>query len=161
MSTLIDFYNNKLIDILSYNDTELESIHTYIQWLFPLDTTSLYNENAPVLSSSGLETFQNSKELQQKLLKAFKVMLRFYGFETQNDKIVKADNFEEKAKNWLALTPYRNHNMLRISRILRSLTLLGCNKEAKEFLKALTIINKEYPKQTNDSFRYWEQAVLI
>jgi hypothetical protein len=118
-----------LEDIWKFNDDELEGYHTYIQWLFPLLEPSAFNFAAPVLDADVIFEFRKSHVLQQRLLISYKVMLKFYGFEideSDNDiKVIKSTGYADKKKNWIS---YRNHNFLRITRILTSLRLLGLER---------------------------------
>lgn len=74
---------------------------------------------------------------------------------------MRAANFAERSKNWL--TP-ANHNHLRITRILKSLRLLGLEPESAAFFRALAAI---YPGQSAaanpaisaTTFRFWQSAV--
>lgn len=93
--------------------------------------------------------------MRENLRAAFRRMLRFYGFESR-DGIGRAGNFEEQARNWLRPG---NHNHLRITRILRSLRLLGLQSEAALFLAELERLYRERPASiTAESFRYWRAA---
>jgi hypothetical protein len=133
----------------------LETVHDYIQWLFPLKERSQFNPNAPVLSDRDIETFRSSEALKRMLLGAFTKMLEFYGLEIQDRKVVRSSVWEQR-KCWL--TPY-NHNFLRITRILTSLRLLGLEEYAEAFYVALGELYKEYadcigPK----TWRFWTDA---
>src|SRR5438128_7445456 len=75
-------------------------------------------------------------ELQDNLRASFCRMLRFYGLELEED-VRRGANFEERAGNWLS--PW-NHNHLRITRILKSLRILGLEKEASLFFNCLAQI---------------------
>lgn len=141
-SALISFYAGEGVDdrgrsfneILKWNYDMLEFVHDFIQWLFPLDVLSAYNMNAPILTQEDVDIFRNSAELQDNVLKALTLMLEFYGFSFNAGHVVKSDRFQERASNWLN---DGNHNMLRITRILRSLSLIGLNDYAKQFFTAL------------------------
>jgi hypothetical protein len=52
-----------------------------------------------------------------------------------------------------------NHNWFRISRILKSLRILGCEKEAVAFYKYLKKIHEENGWVSDNSFSYWKEAV--
>jgi len=74
-----------------------------------------------------------------------------------------APNFAGKAKVWLSPG---NHNYLRITRILRSLTLLGLEAEAKAFLDCLAEIykselHKPVPAISDDTMLYWRGATVV
>jgi hypothetical protein len=138
---LIPFYygqeaNNNhvtLQQILNWDDGQLEDVHNYIQWLFPLATPSGPNPTAPVLDQATIQTFQNDVLLKAQLLRSFRRMLTFYGLQMDEATrvITRAPNFNTRAAMWL--TP-ANHNFLRITRIIHSLRLLGLPEYSSAFL---------------------------
>ena len=89
--------------------------------------------------------------------------MNFYGFETRFGKqitITRAPNFANKATGWLSPG---NHNHLRITRILRCLTVLGLEAEAKAFFECLASIYadqqlKPLPAISFETFEYWRTA---
>ncbi len=124
-----------LEQILSWNDQRLEAQHDYIQWLFPLASASRYNPNAPVLDHKLQNSLRTDPVVQKNYLRAFDRMLKFYGFNRNQDgSITPAANFAARFKEWG--TP-NNHNFLRITRILTSLKLMGHATEAARFFQAL------------------------
>jgi hypothetical protein len=156
-----DSRGRTLDEIQSWDDCRLETVHDYIQWLFPLTEGSGSNPNAPVLDDAQIATFRTSDDLKGRLLDSFKVMLSFYGLEcddtSESPKIMKADWFELRKAHWL--TPM-NHNYLRITRILKSLQLLGLEEYARAFLTFLEQLYKEEGKQIGDTtFFYWKSAL--
>ena len=166
MSQLLNFYRGKstdsegrlLKDIWTWNDDELESVHDYIQWLFPLSALSRFNPDAPLLTGNDIAAFKVEPLLQANLLMSFKRILTFLGFEMTTDgKIVEADNFHERIADIWAIP---NHNWLRISRILRSLTVLGLKAPAHAFYDKLRSYydSRRFPIPTN-TFAYWTDAV--
>jgi hypothetical protein len=149
-----------LDEIQSWDDSRLENVHDYIQWLFPLREASGPNPSAPVLDDAQIAAFRTSNELKGRLLESFKVMLSFYGLKyddtSESPRIVKADWFERRKGYWL--TP-GNHNYLRITRILKSLQLLSLEEYAHAFLTFLEQLYKEEGERIgNTTFRYWKSA---
>lgn len=52
-----------------------------------------------------------------------------------------------------------NHNHLRITRMIRSLRVLGCEEAAEEFYQALLRIGKDFRGLIGErSFVFWERA---
>jgi hypothetical protein len=86
-------------------------------------------------------------------------MLAFYGFilnDAAPPAILRGPDFPKRAANWLSPG---NHNHLRITRILRSLRLLGLNEHAQAFFGALQEVYKERPSCiTATTFDYWKRA---
>jgi hypothetical protein len=166
MPRLLDFYRGdstdtearRLDDIWAWGDEQWEEAHDFIQWLFPLPEPSAFNPNAPLLSPEDIVAFRADAGLQSRLRRSFIRFLAFVGL-TQNEagQVVEAANFAARAADaW----QFSNHNWLRISRVLRSLGLLGLGAEARAFYAWLddTFRHRRFPIG-QDTFRFWEQAV--
>ncbi len=165
---LIDFYLGKsptaggymIKDIWGWEYDILEYTHDYIQWLFPLREESNFNLDSPVLDKETIDQFKNDPLLQEYLLKSFLMMIEFYGFElnVDNNIIIKPSiDYNNRSRNWLS--PY-NHNYRRITRILKSMTLLGLKDYSAAFFVCLSEIyhtNKYVIGET--SFEFWEKAL--
>ena len=145
----------------------LEHCHNYIQWLFPLNEQSTFNVDAPILTEEDIALFSNSFFLKHRLYESFQMMINFYGFEMDFDnKIVLSVDWA--ANHWLKPN---DHNFLRITRILKSLTLLGLKEVADSFLEALKSLKQEclFPinKLSNNTiltpkvWDFWESAVEV
>ena len=131
MSQLVDFYRGKAKDserrsleqILAWDDDDLEAIHDFIQWLFPLPEPSQFNADAPLLTPEDIRAFKSDSLLQANLLKSFRRILTFLGLAlTEEGQVVEGPNFAARVPDVWAVP---NHNWLRITRVLRSLRLLG------------------------------------
>jgi hypothetical protein len=175
MSAIIDFYrgdkpdiHGRMIgDILKWDNHTLENIHTYIQWLFPLDEKSSNNRLAPILTPADIAEIQSSQDLKERFIASFKVILSFYGFTLFTDdtktigslviRVEKSDNFEERAQNWL--TRY-NHNYLRITRILKCFKLIKLNGYGCAFFNALCdVYHSGYEALIGpQSFCHWQEV---
>jgi hypothetical protein len=167
---IISFYSGNtpddrgryLKDIQQWPDHRLESVHDFIQWLFPLREPSGVNPGAPVLDRATIAEFRSRPDLQENLRQSWRRMLKFYGFEAStgpNWTVRPATNFDERAKNWL--TPY-NHNHLRITRIIKCLRALGLETEAQSFFDALSVIyrSQQFTGAISPvTFEYWQSAV--
>jgi len=168
-STLVAFYRDNgrdhrgrsLSDIHEFDFYELEFNHDYIQWLFPLPEPSGANASAPLLSMEDMAAFESDDSLRSALLQSFELMLEFYGLDfvggSADVEVERGASFNERSGLWLTSG---NHNFLRISRILRSLTLLGCVSYASAFLECLEGIYAEGPEVIgNTTIGYWRRAV--
>jgi hypothetical protein len=160
-----DGRGRKLRQILAWPDERLEDVHDYIQWLFPLVEPSAFNPGAPLLDRQTIEEFRRDGSLQAALRGSLERMLRFYRLELRTEASVpvvrETAAFGESARNWLCPG---NHNHLRITRILRGLSLCGLEAEANAFFTCLSRIyeaerRKARPGITDDTFRYWRSAV--
>ena len=167
MSRLVEFYSGRAPDhagrflhqIQQWPDERLEAVHDFIQWLFPLPEPSPVNPLAPVLDPETIEAFAARPELRRNLRLSFLRMLRFYGLDMQPGPppaVRLAANFAERAANWLHRG---NHNHLRITRILKSLALLGLKEEAGAFLACLETIYAKNPGGISAvSVEFWRAA---
>src|SRR5262245_12275877 len=165
MSRLLDFYRGAapdvegrlLSDIWAWGDEELEDVHDFIQWLFPLPEPSQFNADAPLLTPDDIEAFHADPALRANLRRSFGRILTFLGLERkESGEVVEGPNFAARAPDVWARP---NHNWLRITRILRSLSLLGLRPEAEALYARLASFRGErrFPIR-EDTFRYWTAA---
>jgi hypothetical protein len=156
--TAHDSESRSLHDLWAWDDDRLEDVHDFIQWLFPLPEPSQFNPDAPLLTRDDIAAFKDDAILQGNLRKSFQRILSFLGLsETKAGEIVDGVNFASRAPEvWSA----PNHNWLRISRILRCLTLLGLQDEAQALYGWLETAyqKKRFPIDAN-TFGYWRRAV--
>lgn len=165
MSLLLDFYRGnaadaegrRLDDILARDDEFFEAAHDFIQWLFPLPEPSRFNRDAPLLTPDDIAAFRAEPELRARLLASFARTLRFLGLVTAADgSVVEGPNFPDREPEVWA-NP--NHNWLRVTRILRSLRLLGLEDRAAAFHDRLREFYKSGRHSIpDDTFRYWTEA---
>lgn len=156
----VDDDGRRLEEILRWDDMRLEMVHDYIQWLFPLAEASGANPRAPVLDANAIATIRGDAAMQRRLRAAYERMLEFYGFRRDDDAVVEGPRFAKAAQNWLHPG---NHNHLRLSRILRSLRVLGMEDEAAALWEALRAL---YERETAvgrrvisaETFGYWRRA---
>ena len=146
--------------ILAWDDDKLETAHDYIQILFPLPEGSPYNSWAPVIDRTTFNAFRQRKALRDNLSRSFERMLEFYGFtlEKYNGQVevCESPNFPEASQNWVAKY---DHNHLRMTRIIRSLRVLGLEAEAQAFYMALKKVYEENPGHINaKSLKFWTRA---
>jgi hypothetical protein len=165
MSQLINFYRGKgkdlrgrsIQDIWNYSDDELECIHDFIQWLFPLRVASQYNPTAPLLTDTIIAEFRSDPKIQANLLRSFTVFLAFLGLEYENGVISESPNIDMKNDVWR----FPNHNWLRITRVLSSTRILGLELQSRLFLEHLkSMVRTGRAEITPETMGYWEQAVM-
>lgn len=146
-------------DILKQDDDWLEYTHDFIQWLFPLREASRFNPDAPLLSDEDVAAFKRDPFLAANLKMAFERMLAFYGFQHHERGVEFGSNSIERLDNWLSPG---NHNFLRITRILKSLTILGKREEALKLfgaLHTLTEVAEIRRTVSEETIRFWKEAV--
>jgi hypothetical protein len=127
MSNLLDFYCGRgtdaegrtLAELWEWKDDELEEVHDFVQWMFPLSEPSRFNPDAPLLTGDDIAAFRGDALLQARLRQSFERILRFLGFTRAEDgSIVEGPHFADRVPE---VWQYSNHNWLRITRILRCL----------------------------------------
>jgi hypothetical protein len=166
MSRLVEFYRGeardtegrKLEEIWAWDNEKLEEVHNFIQWLFPLPEPSNFNPDAPLLSEQDIREFRSDPLLQARLRRSFERILSFLGLALgEGGKVGEGENFAARVPDVWA---YPNHNWLRITRILRSLTLLGLDAQARALYDWLSAQDggRKFPV-SSDTFRYWSGAV--
>ncbi|MGE5656647.1 MAG: opioid growth factor receptor-related protein [Actinomycetota bacterium] len=152
----------KIEEIWSWNYQELEGVHNYIQWLFPLREASRFNRDAPILTDATIAVFSSNDNLKARLVQSLKVMLKYYGLQC-NDlsrNLIEVTRSEEYPQRKMAWINPRNHNYLRITRILTSLTILGLPDYAQALFKCLDeIYQEEEAKIGRETYRYWKAAL--
>lgn len=156
----VDDDGRRLEEILRWDDMRLEMVHDYIQWLFPLPEASGANPRAPVLDEAAIATIRGDAAMQRRLRAAFERMLTFYGFVLEDGAVAEGPRFAKDSGNWLHAG---NHNHLRLSRMLRSLRVLGMEDEAAALWEALRAL---YERETavgrrvitTETFGFWRRA---
>lgn len=134
-------------DVRKFSDEQLESCHNYIQWAFPTVEPSAYNPNAPFPSDDTVSQFEEFPILKQRMSFLAHRMLRFY--------FMNADGFA-----WV--TP-RNHNFLRITRILKCLKFFKLDMEWEiftNFIQMHLLSDDEHVKIIGpETLKYWSEAM--
>lgn len=152
----LEFYRNKVSsspdgdfieNILKYwkdDFGKLERHHGYIQWLFPIRESGM-NSCAQVLHDSEAKTIKETPVLKDRLLRAYKMMLGFYGLRLENDAkgIIGPSSLY---KSRIAHLNASFHNNLRITRILKALGELGYEHFKKPLVTFL--VNEAFQKKT-------------
>lgn len=139
----------------------LEYVHTYIQWLFPLQEPGMNFEATP-LTKEEVEDFRKSTKAKENLLKSYKLMLDFYGIELCDEKTGEV----RRARNWIDRfnnLDSHTHNNLRITRILKCLGTLGYSHYQAPLVRFFleeTLVHGELPRVKDSVLNYFLFAVL-
>ena len=165
-SAVIDFYRGRgrdhrgrtLDEILAMSDWELEDTHDFIQWLFPIRTRGVAG---PVATDADIAAFRGDPALRAAMRRSLRRMLIFYGFRINEETeaaaaVGPAVNISSRRAVWLRP---ENHNFKRISRILRSLCLMGLEDPARAFFLALSDIHRVHASVIGESFGFWKLAL--
>lgn len=124
-----------LEQILAWDDERLEAVHDYIQWVFPTRQPSGVNPFAPLVTAATEAAFAADPRLRDALRLALDRMLRFYGLRRSNGGIdIDPGRFGGRARVWLHPG---NHNHLRLTRIMDSLSSLGLRDDALALQRCL------------------------
>jgi opioid growth factor receptor-like protein len=136
-----DHRSRRIEDILAFDDGDLEAVHDYIQWLFPLPESSAFTPFAPILSSQDIAELKASSIVRRNLLAAASRMLGFY----------------QKNTHWLTAI---NHNHLRITRIIRSLAILVGPDKAQWFHSEIEkLVTAAGGPVGQEALDYWRGAL--
>jgi len=135
-----DHKGRMINQIRALPDWKLEREHDVIQWLFPSDIHSKYFDQAPVLTDEDIETIKESTVIQDNIQMSLERMIRFY----------------EKDDYWIT---QKNHNFLRMTRILRFLWIAGRTHDYVCLSKVLDDIYKDYAAIIGgETYLYWKNA---
>ena len=160
MSDLIAFYRGFapdsegrwLAEIRAFSDREMELVHDFIQWLFPLREPSQFNPDAPLLTDADVAAFRSDPALREALGRSFARFLAFLGLAIEGDRVVEAPNHADRADVWRS----PNHNWLRITRVLASTRMLGLVAESRAFFDFLEGLHESGTSAIDArTFAYW------
>jgi len=137
-----DYKGRSLYQLQTLPDYRLEREHDVIQWMFPTDIASKHCKDAPVLTNEDLETIKEDTAIQDNLQLSLDRMIKFY----------------EKDDYWIT---QKNHNFLRITRILRCLWIAGRVHDyvcLSRILDAIFLDDRYTNIITYETFTYWKYA---
>jgi len=143
--------------LLAQDDDFIERSPEVLQWLFPLDTASVNQPQAPVLTPGELKVL--SEQAHEGNALAFSRMLRFYGLTASaHGRVHPAANWDERMVKWV---PNSSQHSQNLTRVLRSLTLQGEARRANALLEFLTglFADKLCPADRLAQRNHWVQAV--
>ncbi|HEX4612278.1 MAG TPA: opioid growth factor receptor-related protein [Urbifossiella sp.] len=150
-----DARGRRLDEILAWDDTRLEDRHDFIQYLFPLREPSPIVPDAPLVTDETVAAFAADETLRERLARALDRMLAFYGLrhDPATGRVDRTADFGRRAREWLTA---RNHNFLRLTRILTSLRLLGLPDRSAGLLACLEGVAAEFPQVVGNSLAFWQ-----
>lgn len=143
----MDHKGRKFSDMLAFSDEKMEKCDEQIQWMFPLHEKSKYAEVYPILTKDVTDIAKNDPTIIGNMVLAKRRMEKFYGLPPYED--------VEKQKSWCNDD---NHNLLRVTRIIRSLRLLGLEDEARIFYDKVFKVGYQFDinQRTLD---FWQKAI--
>ena len=135
-----DHQGRFLSDILKFSDAQVESIHDFIQWVFPLNEPSGASADAPILEPGEVALIRKSSLAAHNLNESVQW---FCAFLKRND-------------GWRVA---HDHNHLRITRMIKSVRLLHGEPAANALRdKVLALAEASKDKISATSLEYWRQA---
>ncbi|XP_061879977.1 opioid growth factor receptor-like [Entelurus aequoreus] len=140
---------------------KLESVHSYIQWLFPLREPGV-NYMASELTKKEIEAFKGNDDAKKRLVESYELMLGFYGVRLVNKEtgeVTRADNWKERFRN----LEQNMHNNMRITRILKSLGELGFEHYQAPLVRFFleeTLVKKNLTSVKHSVLDYFLFAIL-
>lgn len=116
---------------------------------------------APIVTPEIRSAFLAQAELRASLRGALERMLSFYGLqfsstEARKETVTRGPNFGINSRNWVTRF---DHNHLRMTRILRSLRVLGLGDEAAALHGFLATDEEVTDTVSPRSQMYWRRAV--
>ncbi len=130
-----------LADVLSFDDRQIEGVHDFIQWLFPLRDASRAVPGSPVLDAQEAAAIRADPQARAGFDAGLERMSRFY----------------TGTEGWL--TKF-DHNHLRITRIVTAVRDLLGREKAVAFHRLVTARNAAAGSPINaGSLSYWARAL--
>ena len=147
-----------------YGDWDkLEDHHGYIQWLFPVFDPRGHNCLATPLSKSGAATIREDEACQRRVLRAYQMMLHFYGFALADEATGRVERLADESEFRQRIGNFNKHfhNCLRISRILTSLGELGFGRYKRPFYERLRaeVDNGTLASAERSCYDFWKPLV--
>lgn len=142
-----DFKGRTYTEMVNCSDEEMEQCHDQIQHMFPLHEESKFADTYPLINKKIIEVAKRKSIIMFNLLIATNRMEEFFGI----------GEFEDKEK-WKLWCKNRNHNLLRITRIIRCLRLFGLDGIAENFYSEVVVVGREMNLEEK-TFEFWEKAL--
>lgn len=100
--------NTTIDDILNYDNSKIEQCHYFIQWIFPTNRESKFNDKCPILSKDDINSIKNNPKVIDYLNKFKSKFFEYWGIEPLNIQKISVLN---------------GHNGLRLSRAIECLNM--------------------------------------
>jgi len=155
----LDDQNRTILEIIEWNDGQLESCHDYIQWVFPNRTRSHFNPVAPILDNDMISQLLECPTAIRNIRRMLMRMYLFYSLEVVafEDGTYQLDLPEDSGRPWWITNG--NHNYLRLTRILKTLKELQLQEDLFALSDILDIISRKYHHFIGEkTLHYWHDA---
>ena len=135
-----DHKGRMLSDIYKFSDNEIEANHDFIQIVFPLAEPSLWSSNKYFIESEQqIDSLTSDKNVKEAILQSAYWYISF----------LKRNN------HWKNVN---NHNLKRITRMIKSVRLIVGDIEADKVKKEITSIPNIKKLVGQKSIKYWKNA---
>ena len=141
IGTGTDHAGRYLWDIWDFDDKAIEQTHDFIQWMFPLTERSESVPGVPTLSADDVEAIHASEVARANLERSAEWYL---GFLKRNDHWIKS----------------YDHNHLRITRAIKSLSLLTSVEASNSFFDSVfDIAGDRIQSIGQNAISFWKSGV--
>lgn len=144
--------SQSLKDVWNFTEQQYEAEHGFIQWVFPSDEPSMVNSFAPVVDQEFQQEFKANPQLRLRLKRSYIQFLHFIGIDITSNGAL---SISDKGRFYFRVQR-RNHNLQRITRVIRSLYLLGLQDYALDLHAFLMQFKDQINQVTLD---YWNMAI--
>lgn len=135
-----DHKERMLSDIYKFSDNEIEATHDFIQIMFPLAEPSLWSSNKYFIETQNeIDSLSKNKNVKKSILKSASWYISF----------LKRNN------HW---KHNNNHNLKRITRMIKSVRLIVGNREAEKVKNYILSIENIEKLVGIKSLNYWKNA---
>lgn len=127
----------------------------YIHWLFPNKETGK-NDTCVAITDEEIEIFKNDETILYRYLRAFDIMLEFFGMQRKGNQFELLRNPDERLLN---LRKHSKHYM-KITRMIKSFRLMGMDDIIENWLQFLLQLIEEGPldNASGSYHQYWMKA---
>lgn len=141
-----DYQGRRYSEMVAVDDVRMEECHDQIQWMFPLHEGSNFAFCYPIINSEISKIARTDVQIIKNILSATNRMHQFFGI-----------GLYYNTEKWTWCKDL-DHNLLRITRIIRSLRLFGLESDSRFFFTSVSIpaIKKGVMKKT---LEIWTKAL--
>ena len=143
-----DYKDRTFASMLEWTDKDLENCHDQVQWMFPLHEESQHANTYPIVDKDVIDKAKQYPEIKDNLRLAKDRFERFYAIGAYEDRDIQ--------RKWCR---DRNHNLLRVTRIIRCLRLFGLEEEAHDFYKKAYEVGEHFGISQLTKM-YWSKAMF-
>ena len=143
----VDYKGRTLDEMIAKSDVNMEALHDLIQFMFPLHEKSYHSKNAPILSEDDIKELSGSMTAKGNMCRCLIRFKQSLGLIPERDEI--------KISFWCH---NGNHNLLRVTRVIRSLRLFGLDSEAKCFYDEVKSLAQKH-NLSNITVEFWDNAI--